>query len=159
MIKPSPLAYALVLRTDADHQGGILHHWRDTWVGCLQATPTQHHSSLPWTLHSVDTKACRIEHGLYYFRPMADSVSFCICSPLNAPPGPSRRKALEKRRLLLEKRKANAANVVLNRATYVGCAVLMTTKSMILMRLCTMWYFAYLVFVLVLCCRVFLWCQ
>ncbi|CAO1942177.1 unnamed protein product [Urochloa humidicola] len=157
MIKPSPLGCEVILRTEMR----IIEKDYYTIEGMREwDVYKQHLPSITALLDAIDAalqryKARRIERGFYYLTPMVDSVSFWIqCPWKNASAGASRRKALQKRRLLLERRKAVAANVVLNNATDVGHLVQMTTKSMSLMRICTMWYFAYLVFVLVLCCGV-----
>ncbi|CAL4960595.1 unnamed protein product [Urochloa decumbens] len=156
MIKPSPLGGEVILRTEMRiiekdyYTIKGMREW-DVYKQHLPASITALFDAIDAALQRY--KARRIERGFYYLRPMADSVSFWIRCPLKkAPPGASRRKALENRRLLLEKRKAVAANVVLSKATDEGHLVQMTAKSMSLMRLCTMWYFAYLVFVLVSCC-------
>ncbi|KAF8697809.1 hypothetical protein HU200_035297 [Digitaria exilis] len=93
-------------------------------------------------------KAHRIERGLHYLVPMVNSISFCILSPLNDPPGPRREEAFKKWRLQRRRRKAVAAAGLLA----VNQAEVTSPRKVTSWPLpfCTMWYFTYLASVTVL---------
>nr|TKW17591.1 hypothetical protein SEVIR_5G377900v2 [Setaria viridis] len=158
MIKPSSLGGELILRTEMmwiiEAEYYSVEGIRE-WDVYKQHLPriTAHFEAINAALRRY--KAHRIERGLCLVLLQAYGETGRVLDSWSlerSPGASSRTKALEKRRLLLEKRKAVAANVVLNRATDVGRVAQMATKPMRLVRFCTVWYFAYLVFVLVLCC-------
>ncbi|OEL24989.1 hypothetical protein BAE44_0013992 [Dichanthelium oligosanthes] len=100
MFRPTKLAAEFILRTEMRIIEAKYYSVEGirAWDVCKQHLPsiTAHLAAIDAALRRY--KARRIDRGWYYLRPMADSVSFCIRSPLNSAPGASRVKALDSTR-------------------------------------------------------------